>query len=471
MRREAPAILGPGDHEITIVDVPAGTLQNDVVPGFGFTVAPDTAPGVSVCVTFAWKGLVSDVTGSTRACTVTADPGATSPTTSLPPPSGPGDTGSPDCSPLQLVRLPNLVAPNPRLVAPAAASFVEVRADIQQRTDIDALAVLADALRQPSFTTNKPGVLQTSWHTAGRAVDLNQGGPFVRVAEGRTFRLYLNNVDITTIFAAHGWQRIPVQGDTAEWWHYEWHPDGIAWTSAMRQVWELPTLQAAFPEITWAAIGCAGGSNTGTHDPDSNSWESAQLCVLGAPRYSGAVETIEGCGPPVRAGDTVYQLDTTLGFVGLTGRTTGPHMHLGMKVKSYEGSYPAIDICTPEWLAGRTPPSDASCYTELADPLAFLPRAPGNTTADAGDLAQQRAGSAAVALPQASGLTPTPLIPEGAPYQLPPPNYPNSLVFTPIPAATPIGQYWSPYADGGKYGGGAVGEWFCSIWRGWPWCN
>lgn len=95
------------------------------------------------------------------------------------------------------MRLPNVVAPNPHLVAPAAASFAEVRADIQQRTGIDALAVLADALRQPSFTTNKPGVLQTSWHKAGRAVDLNQGGPFVRVAEGRTFRLYVHNVDIT----------------------------------------------------------------------------------------------------------------------------------------------------------------------------------------------------------------------------------------------------------------------------------
>ena len=41
----------------------------------------------------------------------------------------------------------------------------------------------------------------------------------------------------------------------------------------------------------------------------------------------------------------------------------------------------------------------------MADPLAFLPRAPGNNTADAGDPAQQRAGLAAVALPQASGLT------------------------------------------------------------------
>jgi hypothetical protein len=385
------------------------------------------------------------------------------------PPSEPG-SATPDCTPQPLVRLANVIAPNPRLIAPAAASFAAVRAEILARTGIDALAVLGDVLRQPSFTTSKPGVLQASWHKAGRAVDLNQGGPFVRVAEGRMFRLYVNNVDITAIFEAHGWQRIPVQGDTLEWWHYEWHPDCIAWTSAMVAVWDVPTLQSAFPEIAWATIGCAGGSNTGTNDSTVGPQESEHMCALGAPRYSSTVETIEGCGPPVRAGDRVYQLDTTLGFVGLTGRTTGPHLHLGMKVKSYEGVWPSVDICTPEWLDGRTPPQHASCYTDMADPLAFLPRAPGNKTE--GDPAQQRTAAIQGANgPQLSGSTPTPIIPEGAPYQLPPPNYPNSLVFTPEPAATPVGQYWSPYAHGGKYGGGGMGEWLCSIWSGCPWCK
>ncbi len=47
----------------------------------------------------------------------------------------------------------------------------------------------------------------------------------------------------------------------------------------------------------------------------------------------------------------------------------------------------------------------------------------------------------------------------------------GSLVFTPQPDATPIGQYWSPYADGGQYGGGEIGAWFCAAWNGWPWCG
>ena len=190
------------------------------------------------------------------------------------------------------------------------------------------------------------------------------------------------------------------------------------------------------------------------------------MCVIGAPRYSSAVETIAGCGPPVHAGDRVYQLDSTLGFVGLSGRTTGPHLHLGMQVKSYDGSWPFVDICAPEWLQGRAPLADTNCFTDMADPLDFLPRAPGNA-----GLPGEDAPALKSQINQSRGGTPTPIIPEGAPYQLPPPGYPNALVFTPIPNATPAGQYWSPYADGGRYGGGSVGAWFCSIWGGWPWCS
>lgn len=463
-RYEDPAAPGPDDTGTIIIDVPAGTLAGYAAPHIGLTVLPGTASGAQACLSLEWRGLTSGARGSTRTCTITADPQSISPTAPPASTGGPGSSG-PDCAPQTLVRLPNVTAPNPRLIAPAAASFATVRAEILERTGVDALAILADVLRAPSFTTSKAGVLQTSWHKAGRAVDLNQSGPFVRVAEGRMFRLYVNNVDITQIFEAHGWQRIPVQGDTAEWWHYEWHSDDIAWTSAMLQVWDLPTLQAAFPEIAWTTIGCAGGSNTGG-DGASNPQETEQMCVLGAPRFRSAVETIAGCGPPVRAGDRVYQLDSTLGFVGLSGRTTGPHLHLGMHVRSYDGSWPFVDICTPEWLQGRTLPIDANCFTDMADPLAFLPQAPGNAGLSGDDAPALKSQ-----LNQSRGGTPTPIIPEGAPYQLPPPGYPGALVFTPIPNATPAGQYWSPYADGGQYGGGSVGAWFCSIWGGWPWCS
>jgi hypothetical protein len=207
-RYEDPAMPGPTDQGMTTIDMPAGTLTNYVVSQIGVTVAPGTAPGTQACLSLDWHGLTSGTHGSTRACTVTADPQAISPT------APPGDAGSAglDCAPQTLVRLPSVTAPNPRLIAPAAASFAAVRAEVVERTGVDALAILADVLRAPSFTTGKAGVLATSWHKAGRAVDLNQGGPFLRVAEGRMFRLYVNNVDITAIFEAHGWQRIPVQG-------------------------------------------------------------------------------------------------------------------------------------------------------------------------------------------------------------------------------------------------------------------
>jgi len=165
----------------------------------------------------------------------------------------------------------------------------------------------------------------------------------------------------------------------------------------------------------------------------------------------------------------VAQLDTTLGFVGLSGRTSGPHLHLGLKVRSYDGSWPLVDTCTAEWLQGRSPPADASCFTDVAGPPAFLPQAPGNTRAGSEGVPATRQLGAADSRPGAANATP--IIPEGAPYQLPPPNYPNALVFTPISDATPVGQYWSPYADGGQYGGGSVGDWFCSLWSGCPWCK
>ena len=227
------------------------------------TVAPGTAPGIQVCVTVAWQGLTSHDSGSEHVCTVTVDPNALPTSPALPTAEpGHGPSAPPNCAPLPLVRLPNVTAPQPRLIAPAAESFAAVRAEIQQRTGIDALAVLADVLRTPSFTTGKAGVLNTSWHKAGRAIDLNLGGPFVRVAEGRRFRLFVNNVDITAIFEAHGWQRIPVQSGSPEWWHYEWHPDGIAWTSAMLQIWDLPTLQAAFPGIALVSDRLPGRFNS-----------------------------------------------------------------------------------------------------------------------------------------------------------------------------------------------------------------
>src|SRR5262249_4662438 len=153
--------------------------------------------------------------------------------------------------------------------------------------------------------------------------------------------------------------------------------------------------------------------------------ERELLCVLASPSFGGTVEYIDGCGPPVRPGDKAYQLDTTLGFVGLTGDTTGPHLHLGLKVRNYDGSWPSTNICTPEVLQGRTAPPDATCYTDMAALMSFLPLAPPPPTPGADT--QQIAAAART--------TPTPIIPEGAPYQLPPPNYPGSLVFTPAPAA------------------------------------
>ncbi|MEN9937286.1 MAG: hypothetical protein RLZZ387_3865 [Chloroflexota bacterium] len=392
----------------------------------------------------------------------TADPQATPlPTaapTAVPPGQGPG-SGPLSCASQALVQLPGAVnasgrTDNVRLIAPAAAAFQEARMEIAAQTGRDPLARLADALRAPEFRSDKPGVARMSWHMTGRAIDLDTGTPWRRVREGRSWRLYLGGADITAVFERHGFTRIPDRDDSTEWWHYEYRADGIAWASAMLQVWPVARLQQAFPEIAWTSVGCQGGGPVIT-EPLA---DGTLRCVAGSPSYASAVEELDGCGPPVRAGDRVYQLDSTLGFVGMTGSTTGPHLHLGLQVKSYDGAYHQTDICAPDWLQGLAPPPDAWCWTEMADPLSFLPIAPPPE-------------SAAATRPDSTG---TPVIPEGAPWQLPPPDYPRSLLAEPAPGAPPEGQYWSPYQDGGRYGGGGVAEWFqevtCHTWAGFPWC-
>jgi cell wall-associated NlpC family hydrolase len=176
------------------------------------------------------------------------------------------------------------------------------------------------------------------------------------------------------------------------------------------------------------------------------------MCVIEQPTFTSPVETLAGCGPPVRLGERVFQLDSTVGFVGLSGATSGPHLHLGLRARSYDGGYHTTNICTAAWLRGRIPPPDADCWTEMADPLDFLPRSHGGE--------------------QGPGGTP---LPEGAPYQLPPPGASGALVLTPQPGDAPLGQYWSPHADGGQYGGVPALDWLrnasCAAWKELPWCK
>ena len=150
-------------------------------------------------------------------------------------------------------------APWPALHPAAAASFAEVRAEVRERTGVDALATLGDALRAPHYASDKPGVATYSWHKAGRAIDLDHGGPFRVVPEHMSVgakvyhyaRVYVKNVDLTEIFLRQGWQRIPRQGAVEEWWHFEYHADVAGWAIAMRQVWPLETLARTLPAIPW----------------------------------------------------------------------------------------------------------------------------------------------------------------------------------------------------------------------------
>lgn len=378
----------------------------------------------------------------------------TGPGTPTVPPGG-GGPGGPNCQVMPLERIPNAKAPRPFLNQVANISFAKVRAEVVARTGSDPFTVLSDVLRDPAFRTNKPGVLDASWHKTGRAVDINTGGPFTVVKEGGGYhRIFFQGIDLTAIFLREGWARIPAQGTVLEWWHFEYHPDGISWTSAMLQVWPLDVLQNAYPNINWASVGCTG--NPGGPPVVSPPQEPLDdnFCDIGTPTFADFYEEVPGCGPPLKLGENVFQLDSSLGFIGLTGKTSGPHLHMGLKVRNYNGQAAAVDICTPQWLQGRPIPSGVYCYTDYADPWDFLPRASEQT-------------NPSTCLDPDKG----PYIPEGAPYQLP---IPDCDLLYPQVEPTPVGQYWNPFEDGGQYGGTGVVDLIttttCGIWPNWPWC-
>jgi hypothetical protein len=392
---------------------------------------------------------------------------AHAPSQAVPTPTASVLVDTPDCSLQALVRLPGVQAPDPRLNAVAAASFAQVRAEIRIQTGRDVLAVLADVLRAPAFQTDKPGVANYSWHKAGRAVDLNLAGPFTLRRDGAYYRVFVDTVDITAIFEAHGWNRIPPQGSVLEWWHYEYRPDGISWQSAMAQVWPTAVLAQAFPEIDWAAIGCTSGGvlpGTGLDLPEG-------ACIPDPPIWGEetGVNYSRGCGPavlpPSPDGDTgskLRQFVGTVGWLGQTGRlipagSAGVHLHLGLDIGVMTNMcrWPLQAPGIPEDVP---PPGSDYCYTTWADPLQFLPQANPDTLAMVNN----------TPVPVAAG-TGDPTLSEAL-VQLPPPGHPAATLLEPTDPEQPDGTWWSPGNDDranktdGALGGPAILDWLGMLW-------
>jgi cell wall-associated NlpC family hydrolase len=160
-------------------------------------------------------------------------------------------------------------------------------------------------------------------------------------------------------------------------------------------------------------------------------------CVHGIPTFREDIETFPGCGPPVDLGTRLKMLDSRVGYIGLSGTTTGPHLHFGLTHVGLSGQPTTTDVCTDAWLHGRTPPPGHACTTRQADPLDFLPRAHATT-------------------PLASAKD-APAVDE--PYQLPPPGTDGALLSSPAPEASLAGEYWAPNTEEGRFGGGSVWNW------------
>lgn len=373
-----------------------------------------------------------------------------------------GGAQAPDerCGRVQLVPVPAR-ASDPRMTPDAAAAWHRADVRIAQALGYPWLReYVSDIMRPVEHRPTKPNQILESWHKTGRAVDVPQTGRGLRIVqEGAYQRLFVAGVDITAIMVEAGFERIPSSPARPEWWHFELR-GGLAWQGAMAQVYPIDILQQQYPALDWSAFPCQGQTPADPGSPDEHE-DPFQTCTEGVPSWNTVYEELAGCGPPLSWSTEVQTLDHVIGHVGLTGWTTGAHLHLGLRQRSgatAAGTYATIDVCEPPWLPDelRGKSRDqinktvlitwkADCYTETVDPLDFLPRA-----------------NAGPPLPMA---TAAPL--DSAPVQLPPPGTDGALLM-PVPsgAASP-GEYWSPFGRYGRFGGGSVLDWLRSLLCSW----
>lgn len=169
----------------------------------------------------------------------------------------------------------NTRAPIPLMIRSAAVRFNRLRRVVFEQSGVDFLAYCADVLRVGRFSlVRKNGVSRRSWHSTGRAFDYDQTNKaLVIVPEAidnkQYFRTYLHCSDQTgelgvssqladyrgyiveayvfdfteaaenqgflRIPALEGWQD-PSGYNLREFWHYQFNPEGLSLTTAMRQL-------------------------------------------------------------------------------------------------------------------------------------------------------------------------------------------------------------------------------------------
>jgi hypothetical protein len=238
-------------------------------------------------------------------------------------------------------------APTPVMHRRAAAAFRELRGIVREKSGHDFLARCGDIFRHASFTSNKDGVANRSWHKTGRAFDYDQTAPYLIICSeikngkqffrtylkcakqdgslGRklTLRDYRNGLvtafvfDFTQAAEELGFNRIPAwrgwerNWNRREFWHYQ-YDQNLTWAEAMRQLAEFPNVPKE--QIT------ANDATLGLNDRGQRVRDLQQKLVkagLLLPREADGV-----FGAKTRAAVLAFQQKNNLDADGLAGPQT-----------------------------------------------------------------------------------------------------------------------------------------------------
>ena len=482
---DAPAMPAAGSPTSpTRHHVPAGpaTIWNLVE----VTVPPTTPVGTDACVTLTWQATIPPTRPQTsRHCTTVVTPdgqGAPTPTPTATPTAVPTTTPTPTATPTAApTATPDLTTPCWK----AAQAAISKQGAIYSQGG----ALASDPIN-PRTGRAYPRTGPDSFDCSGliwwayQQADITVGtSTYTQVADGHALPCTLDDLqgDATRCWAPGdliflrypGAQHVAMYVGSGLFMDCYNHQTGCV----LHDVSQDRFYRSHFWQARRIIRGCEGMTldpGAPVPPPLPGDPEGDEVCVPDAMDWpDSGVAYHRGCGPPVlppdplvddpdATGTTLRQFDGVVGWLGTTGRmwppdTDGVHLHLGVATGAMTNACQWPNQ-VPGYPDGTRPPGAATCWTDWADPLTFLPQSHADTLALVDD----------TLVPVTDPATGDPSLSDTV-LQLPPPGHPAGLLLDPPDPDDPGGTWWSPgnadRADGNDcpLGGPATTHWFTRL--------